>query len=124
MNKNIIDNNCLEDAYITTDRSEKFIKIAKDLGEFIKTLPLSVEDNNKLVYMMIEQITTAEHDAFLQGCDLGIKLGKEFATDETDNTFNEGIQLGYELARENTKDREEKDGEEIEQHNHTKYTRS
>lgn len=119
MNKNIIDNNCLEDTYITADRSEKFMKIAKELSEFIKKLPVSVEDNNKLVYMMIEQVTTAEHDAFLQGCDLGIKLGKELATDETDNTFNEGIQLGYELATENNKD-----GEEIEQHSHTKYTRS
>ena len=44
---------------------------AKALSEFIKALPLSNADNDRLIQMMIDHITEAEKGAFESGFHMG-----------------------------------------------------
>lgn len=43
------------------------MEIAMKLGEFVKGLPLSVEQNDKLVYLMRDQLLMAEHEQYIAG---------------------------------------------------------
>ncbi|MDY4508040.1 MAG: hypothetical protein SPD95_04890 [Candidatus Faecousia sp.] len=57
------------------ERTEKFFQIAKQLSDFIKSLPLDQSTNDRLVKLMIEQVEEAEHGSFIQG----FKMGRDFA---------------------------------------------
>lgn len=57
------------------------LKIAKELSSLISGLPLSLADNDKLVYLMKEQLMTAEHEQFLAGFDLALKMVNIFKND-------------------------------------------
>lgn len=52
---------------------------AKELSEFIKGLPLTVEQNDKLVHGMIGQVVLAERAAFEQGFVWAVELLKKYA---------------------------------------------
>lgn len=65
---------CQEEG-ILMERSPEFFRIAKQLSEHIAKLPLSVPDNDKLVELMIQQVTEAERAAFSQG----LRMGMEFS---------------------------------------------
>lgn len=56
-------------------RTKRFFETAKALSEFIKALPLSDADNDRLIQMMIDHITEAEKGAF----ESGFHMGGEFA---------------------------------------------
>lgn len=60
-----------EDIPIEINRTEEFFRIAQELSDFIHTLPLSVEQNDKLVKLMIDQVQEAERGAFGQGLCMG-----------------------------------------------------
>lgn len=45
---------------IPIQRTKRFFETAKALSEFIKALPLSNADNDRLIQMMIDHITEAE----------------------------------------------------------------
>ncbi len=64
-----------EEEGILIERSPEFYRIAKQLSEHIARLPLSVPDNDKLVGLMIQQVTEAERAAFSQG----LRMGMEFS---------------------------------------------
>lgn len=68
-----------EEEGILIERSPEFYRIAKQLSEHIARLPLSVPDNDKLVGLMIQQVTEAERAAFNQG----LRMGVEFSDWET-----------------------------------------
>ena len=57
------------------EKSPELLESAKGLGDFIKSLPLSVEDNNRLVYWIVEQVDLSAKNGFSQG----IKLAREIA---------------------------------------------
>ncbi|MBS6475772.1 MAG: hypothetical protein KH354_07320 [Clostridiales bacterium] len=59
-------------AGILINRSERLITEAQELSSFIRALPLSVEDNDKLVAMFTAQIVEAEKSAFTQGFKMGM----------------------------------------------------
>lgn len=46
----------------------------QELSDFIKELPLSKADNDKLVHMMAEQVCAAERNAFFQGVTMTLGL--------------------------------------------------
>ncbi len=52
---------------IEVERSEEFIKFAINLGDFISALPLSVQQNDDLINLIVGHVTEAEHSAFIQG---------------------------------------------------------
>lgn len=60
---------------IPIQRTKRFFETAKALSEFIKALPLSNADNDRLIQMMIDHITEAEKGAF----ESGFHMGGEFA---------------------------------------------
>ena len=57
------------------------LKIAKELNDLILGLPLSLADNDKLVYLMKDQLVAAEREQFLAGFDLGLKMADVFKED-------------------------------------------
>jgi hypothetical protein len=61
---------------IEIQRTEDFKATAEKLSNFIKMLPLSQVDNDKLIALIVTQIQQAEKDAFEQGLTLGIKMGR------------------------------------------------
>lgn len=65
-----------KDSCIEFERKESFHKAARELGDYIKGLPLTAKDNDRLMYLMIEQIHEAEQGAFERGFEMGIKLLK------------------------------------------------
>ena len=63
-------------------RSEKVMETAKNVSDYIKNLPLSNAQNDSLINLMMIHLLEAEHNAFMFGCDLGIKLGKDFSKEK------------------------------------------
>lgn len=57
------------------------LKIAKELNDLILGLPLSIADNDRLVYLMKDQLVAAEREQFLAGFDLGLKMADVFKVD-------------------------------------------
>lgn len=64
----------MDDYALEIPRSEEFIEIAEKLGAMIKSLPLDHKQNDDLVYLMVEQVTEAENNAFR----FGIKIASKF----------------------------------------------
>lgn len=48
-------------------RSDKFHDVTRRLSDYLYSLNLSKEENDKLIQLMLEEVLTAEHDAFLHG---------------------------------------------------------
>lgn len=65
---------------IEIKRSQEFVQIAEELGGHIRSLNLSAEDNDKLVYLMVEQVREAEVTAFQQGFRLGVDVERKEGT--------------------------------------------
>lgn len=51
----------------STGRSEKFHEATKRLSDYLYSLNLSPEENGTLIHLLLDEILTAEHDAFLHG---------------------------------------------------------
>lgn len=62
---------------VSVPRTEKFNEIAKELSDFVATLPLEQSDNDRLIKIIVKQINEAERGAYLAGFDMGIKAMKE-----------------------------------------------
>ena len=48
-------------------RSEKFHEATKRLSDYLYSLNLSPEENGTLIHLLLDEVLTAEHDAFLHG---------------------------------------------------------
>lgn len=59
---------------IEIERTEDFYQIARELDGFIKALPISQADNDKLIEIIIRQVQAGEQGAFNQG----FRMGSEF----------------------------------------------
>lgn len=73
---NVIKFPTLDDAAIEIKRTEEFKVAANELSVFLEALPLSHEDNDKLVSLMVKQVNVAETSAFKQGFAMGYEFGK------------------------------------------------
>ena len=62
--------------YIKIEHTENFSILAKNLSEFVKGLPISNDDNDKLIKLMSEQIQQAEKDSFEQGFNIGLEIAE------------------------------------------------
>lgn len=66
----------LDEMAIEIKRTDNFKAAAKELSDFLTALPLSNEDNDKLVSLMIRQVNVAETSAFTQGFAMGYEFGE------------------------------------------------
>lgn len=64
-----------EEPTIEIERTAAFHSIARQLSDNLKALPLSKEENDQFIDLMIKQVQEAERGAFMQG----FKMGKEYA---------------------------------------------
>lgn len=51
------------------DRTPEFKQKAQEISDFIERLPLTKAENDRLVFLLVEQVQIAEHDAFFQGAE-------------------------------------------------------
>lgn len=66
----------MQGAAIEAERTEEFYSIARELSEFIKGLPLSQPDNDKLIAIIIKQVQAGEQGTFNQGFHMGYNFAK------------------------------------------------
>ena len=78
-----------DDFGIVLDKGEMFLKATKEVSEYLETLPLTKEQNNKLVALMVENVGQARQDAFMQG----FQMGQDFQ--EYCNLFHGGNKNEY-----------------------------
>ena len=58
---------------IEVDHSEDLAQLLDELDVFVSALPLTDDQADELSRRMLEVIDTAEHDAFCQGADYGMR---------------------------------------------------
>lgn len=63
-----------EQGYIRAERSPEFYQTARELSDFIKTLPLTAEQNDRLIGLAVQQVNQAERAAFFQGLRMSAEL--------------------------------------------------
>lgn len=81
MNSNIIDANNYNMATMKLDHGKETLRAVDETREFLTTLNILPDNNNKLVSMMTEQLVIAEREQFLAGFDLGLKMADVFKND-------------------------------------------
>ena len=59
---------------VVIGRDDTFHVAAKKLSDEISALPIDGETNNRLILLMMEQISIAEKSAFYRGVELGLKM--------------------------------------------------
>lgn len=64
-----------EESAIEIERTTDFYTIAHQLSDELKGLPLSNEENDQLIDLMIKQVQEAECGAFVHGFKMGKKYG-------------------------------------------------
>lgn len=62
-------NKKIENTYFDFDNSNEYLDTAKELSDYIKSLPLSVDQNDKLVSMILKHVEVARNDSFKQGIE-------------------------------------------------------
>lgn len=62
-------------------RTKEFYQASRQISDFIKGLPLSTEDNDKLVHNLVEYTNTAERSAALFGVQVGMQLAQGLSRD-------------------------------------------
>ena len=75
----IIDFQSIKDTHeaaIEIERTEEFYSIARKLSNFIKGLPISQPDNDRLIAIIIQQVQAGEQGAFNQGFRMGSEFNK------------------------------------------------
>lgn len=93
---------------VTSGRTEGFEDVAIELGDFITQLPISNEQNNQLISLIIQQIAEAEVGAFRFGIQImGLAMG--LANKENREIEEDDLRSAYALfmakkeAAENSK---------------------
>lgn len=51
--------------------------LARETSEFINSLPLTTDDNDRLIFFLLKQTQEAENGAFEQGFRAGIEFAAE-----------------------------------------------
>ena len=66
-----------DNAAIQIKRSQEFKDEAQKLSDFVKDLPLSSAENEKLVALMVNQVLVAEKNAFMQGASMALDIVRD-----------------------------------------------
>jgi len=88
MNDNRIELNSYTDEAIELEHGPNTLKTIKELSDFVATLNILPDNNNKLVSMMTEQLVIAEREQFLKGFETAIKILKNAEDRKMENTNN------------------------------------
>lgn len=67
-----------EDVIIQIRRTEEFITTAQAVSDFLKDLPLTREQNDRLISLMVEHVRAAEQGGFRDGVRYGIVFGRHW----------------------------------------------
>ena len=67
-----------DDCSFKVERSSEFFEKAKTLSNFINELPLTTEQNDTLINLIIEQVLEAEKS----GYEFGLKIAREYMEHE------------------------------------------
>lgn len=62
-------------------RTKEFYQASRQISDFIKGLPLSTEDNDKLVSRLVEYTNTVERNAAIFGVQVGMQLAQGLSRD-------------------------------------------
>ena len=65
----------IEETGIELEKSPEMLASARRLSDYIRELPLTAEQNDKLVQMLLDHVGDVQRCGFNQG----LKVGKEFA---------------------------------------------
>lgn len=55
--------------FVEFDNSNEYLDTAKELSDYIKLLPLSLDQNDKLINMILKHVEVARNDSFKQGIE-------------------------------------------------------
>ena len=55
--------------FVECDNSNEYLDTAKELSDYIKSLPLSLDQNDKLINMILKHVEVARNDSFKQGIE-------------------------------------------------------
>ena len=72
----------LNDYELKINHSERFRDATYAVSDYMKELPLSAEQNNHLIELLIAHMSAIEKDALLQGLNMGIRIAKHEVADE------------------------------------------
>lgn len=64
----------MNETEIAIARTPDFFRTAKALGEYIKALPLTTEQNDTLVALAVAHVNAAEKSGCTYGLELGAKI--------------------------------------------------
>ena len=55
--------------FVEFDNSNEYLDTAKELSDYIKSLPLSLDQNDKLINMILKHVEVSRNDSFKQGIE-------------------------------------------------------
>ena len=82
MEVKVKDTENLNDYELKINHSQEFSDATYAVNDYLKELPLSVEQNNHLIELLIAHMSAAERDALFQGLSMGIRIAKHEVADE------------------------------------------
>lgn len=101
MNSNIIVANTYNMDTMQLEHGKETLRVVDEISEFLTTLNISPDNNNKLVSMMTEQLVIAEREQFLNGFETAIKILKNAEGRKMENTNNlKGTKNNIECIKE------------------------
>lgn len=83
---------------ITKGRTERFNDAVKKVSEYIEQLPLTSEENNKLISLLLDNIAAAEVDAFLFGINIASTVAATAASEKREPEESDFIQAAVKFG--------------------------
>lgn len=65
-----------EDEHIQIEYSPEFYKTAKELSDHIHSLPIGQPENDRLIQLILNHVTTAAQETFDQAFRMGVEFQK------------------------------------------------
>jgi hypothetical protein len=63
-----------QETVIELTQGDEYMQSVREVSDYFKSLPLSHEQNDTLINLMLHNTNAGREDAFWQGFNLGIKL--------------------------------------------------
>lgn len=82
MEAKVKDTENLNDYELKINHSERFWDATYAVNDYLKGLPLTVEQNDHLIELLIAHMSATERDALFQGLSMGIRIAKHEVADE------------------------------------------
>ncbi len=73
---------------VALEKSKEYLESAQVVSIYLKDLPLTHEQNDHLIHLLMEHGNIGRKDAMLQGFRMGIELMKDNPQAEPNNEFN------------------------------------